>query len=73
MGIAPGAACSLFIFLASNHESRPYKITPWISLPECFFWVEPSFCKKLFLSQHGHAFNMARVNEIDNHSLRLFT
>ncbi len=53
MGIAPGAACSLFIlsdiqlehyiqsrvstYQISNHESRPYKIAHSISSPREFF------------------------------------
>lgn len=53
MGIAPGAACSLFIcydiqsehyiqprvatYQISNHESRPYKTAHSISSPREFF------------------------------------
>lgn len=63
MGIAPGAACSLFIlydiqsehyiqsrvatYQISNHESRPYKIAHSISSPKEFFLAEPYFCKKV--------------------------
>ncbi len=62
MGIASGAACSLFIlydiqsehyiqprvatYQISNHESQPYKTAHSISSPREFL-VEPSFCKKV--------------------------